>query len=95
MKVRGASVRHLSGPSSLTKSPRCVTNTSTMELNPSGNVHHFPIATLNTCVDKSPFGSGFQHANNRELPQISIGRLTRASKPLRHFDKGSLIDVYA
>jgi hypothetical protein len=66
-----------------------------MELNPSGNVHHFPIVTLNTSVDKSPFGSSFQHQKNSELPQISFARRARPSKlPLR-FEKGSVIDIYA
>jgi hypothetical protein len=66
-----------------------------MELNPSGNVHHFPIATLNTSVDKSPFGSSFQHQKNSEVPQVSFGRLARSSKLPPRFEKGSLIDIYA
>ena len=95
MKARDVSVCLPNGPSPLTKPSGCVTSTATMELNPSGNVHHFPIATLNTSVDKSPFGSRFQYQDKTPLPRIFTGPFVRPSKPFPRFEKGSVIDIYA
>jgi len=95
MKAREVTVCLPNSPSPLTKSVLSVSHTHAMELNPTDNVQNFPIATLDTSVDKSPFGSKFQSQVKSELPQVFTGHFARPSKLPPRFEKGSLIDIYA
>lgn len=95
MKAREVTVCLPNSPSPLTKSVLSVIHTPAMELNPTDSVQNFPIATLDTSVDKSPFGSKFQSQVKSALPQVFTGHFARPSKLPPRFEKGSLIDIYA
>jgi hypothetical protein len=95
MKARDVTVCLPNSPSPLTQSVVSVTHAGGMELNPTENVQNFPLATLNTAVDKSPFGSRFQYQDKTPLPRVFTGPFARPSKPCPRFEKGSLIDIYA
>jgi hypothetical protein len=95
MKAREVAVCLPNSPSPLTKTVLSVSNAHAMELHPTDNVQNFPIATLDTSVDKSPFGSKFQSQVKGELPRVFTGHFVRPSKLSPHFEKGSLIDIYA
>jgi hypothetical protein len=95
MKVRDVTVRLPNSPSPLTQSVLSVTHACAMELNPTENVQNFPLALLNTAVDKSPFGSRFQCQDKARLPRVFTGPFIRPSKLFPRFEKGSLIDIYA
>jgi hypothetical protein len=95
MKAREVTVCLPNSPSPLTKSVVSVSHVHAMELNPTENVRNFPIATLDTSTDKSPFGSKFQSRVKSELPQVFTRHIARPSKLSPRFEKGSLIDIYA
>ncbi len=94
MKARDVTVCLPNSLSPLTQFVLSVTNACAMELNPTENVQNFPLATLNTAVDKSPFGSGFQCQEKTRLPRVFTAPFARPSKPSSRFEKGSLIDIY-
>jgi hypothetical protein len=95
MKAREVTVRLPNSPSPLTQSVLSDTHTCAMELNPTENVQNFPLALLNTAVDKSPFGFTFQCQDKTPLPRVFTGPFVRPSKLSSRFEKGSFIDIYA
>ena len=95
MKAREVTVCLPNSPSPLTSPLLSVTNAHAMELNPTDNVQSFPIATLDTSAEKSPFGAKCQSQVKSELPQVFTRHVVRPSKPPPRFERGSLIDIYA
>ena len=95
MKAREVAVCPPNSPSPLTTSVVSASNARAMELNPTDNVQNFPIAALDTSVNKFPFGSKFQFQLKSQPPRGLTGRFARPSRLPPRFEKGSLIDIYA